>query len=315
MSRTAKIVLGIVVAVVVMCVMLVVGVVAVIGTEGSIGAGGKIGVMHLSGVVSASADAYSLTGTQGIDPEWTAEALRKADRDDSIDAVLLRVNSPGGSPAASWEIYQAVKDMSKPVVVSVGDVAASGAYYFSSAADIIVAAPSSQVGSIGVILAAVDLEELLDKVGIEYTVLTRGEYKDLGHFSRDITPEEEDILNEQMDLIYRQFIRDVADARSGLTEAEVEALANGLSFPGEEALRKGLVDRTGSYRDALEAAAELSGLEPDSYTVKSLDQDRDQSLLGLLFGLSEEGGLDQLVRRVLGIAELGGSFAGVPVFR
>src|SRR5664279_3628738 len=303
MSRTAKIVLGIVVAVVVMCVMLVVGVVAVIGTEGSIGAGGKIGVMHLSGVVSASADAYSLTGTQGIDPEWTAEALRKADRDDSIDAVLLRVNSPGGSPAASWEIYQAVKDMSKPVVVSVGDVAASGAYYFSSAADIIVAAPSSQVGSIGVILAAVDLEELLDKVGIEYTVLTRGEYKDLGHFSRDITPEEEDILNEQMDLIYRQFIRDVADARSGLTEAE------------EEALRKGLVDRTGSYRDALEAAAELSGLEPDSYTVKSLDQDRDQSLLGLLFGLSEEGGLDQLVRRVLGIAELGGSFAGVPVFR
>src|SRR5680860_261881 len=303
MSRTAKIVLGIVVAVVVMCVMLVVGLVAVIGTEGSIGAGGKIGVMHLSGGVSASADAYSLTGTQGIDPEWTAEALRKADRDDSIDAVLLRVNSPGGSPAASWEIYQAVKDMSKPVVVSVGDVAASGAYYFSSAADIIVAAPSSQVGSIGVILAAVDLEELLDKVGIEYTVLTRGEYKDLGHFSRDITTEEEDILNEQMDLIYRQFIRDVADARSGLTEADVEALA------------KGLVDRTGSYRDALEAAAELSGLEPDSYTVKSLDQDRDQSLLGLLFGLSEEGGLDQLVRRVLGIAELGGSFAGVPVFR
>src|SRR5680860_1912384 len=315
MSRTAKIVLGIVVAVVVMCVMSVVGVVAVIGTEGSIGAGGKIGVMDLSGVVSASADAYSLTGTQGIDPEWTAEALREADRDDSIDAVLLRVNSPGGRPAASWEMYQAVSEMSTPVVVSVGDVAASGAYYFSSAADIIVAAPSSQVGSIGVILAAVDLEELLEKVGMKYTVLTRGDYKDMGHVSRELTEEEKDILRQQMDLIYQQFISDVAKARDPLNEREVEELANGLTFPGEEALEKGLVDRTGSYRDALDAAAELSGFEPDGYGVTSLDKDRGVGLLSLLFGTSGEGGLREWGIQLLKTAGAGVSPSSVPLFR
>src|SRR5660398_271271 len=201
---------------------------------------GSIGVLHLEGVVSASASTDPLVGTQSVDPEWTAEALREADRDDSIDAVVLRVNSPGGSPAASWEIYQAVSEMEKPVVVSVGDVAASGAYYFSSAADLIVAAPSSQVGSIGVILAAVDLEELLEKVGMKYTVLTRGDYKDMGHVSREVTEEEKDILRQQMDLIYQQFISDGAKARDPLNEREVEELANGLTFPGEEALEKGL---------------------------------------------------------------------------
>lgn len=315
MSRTAKIVVAVLAGVVVLYLALVVGLVLVAGGGDGISAGGTIGVVHLEGVVSGSAASDPLTGTQGIDPEWTAGTLREADRDGGIDAVVLRVDSPGGSPAASWEIYQAVSEMEKPVVVSVADVAASGAYYFSSAADVIVAAPSSQVGSIGVILAAMDLEELLEKLGMNYTVLTRGEFKDMGHISRGLAEEEKEILRQQMDLIYQQFIADVAEGREPLSVEEVEELANGLTFPGEEALDKGLIDRTGSYRDALDAAAELSGLEPDEYEVRSLDEDRGLGLWSLLFGMSGEGELREWARQVLKAAGAGVLPNSVPLFR
>ncbi|MCJ7795716.1 MAG: signal peptide peptidase SppA [Thermoleophilia bacterium] len=253
------------------------------GGRGGWGSSGTVGVLRLDGVVSAGSQ-DSLFGSEGIDPVWAAETLRDADADSGIDAVVLRVNSPGGSPAASWEIYQAVKAMGKPVVVSVADVAASGAYYFSSPADLIVAAPSSQVGSIGVILSAQDLSGLYEKLGIGYTVLTKGKYKDIGSPAREMTQEEKDILSAQMDTIYRQFITDVADGRKNLEREQVEALATGLTYPGEEALRLGLVDKLGSYGDATNEAARLAGLDVEDYRVRDLAPTASGGLLSLLLG-------------------------------
>ncbi len=285
MSRGWKIVLGIVIALAVVYAVAV-GLLVWIGGGGNgrTGGSGTVGVIELDGVILASSDA-SFFGGGGIDPIWTAETLRDADHDGGIDAVVLRVNSPGGSPAAAWEIYRAVQTMSKPVVVSVGDIDASGAYYFSSAADLIVAAPASVVGSIGVILEAQNLQELLDKVGIRYTVLTRGKYKDIGNPTREMTSEEKAILERQLDAVYEQFIADVAAGRPNLDEDQVRALATGLAYPGQEALDLGLIDRLGSYRDALDAAALAAALPVDDYGVTYLEPEYGGDPLSWLLGV------------------------------
>jgi protease-4 len=270
------------------------------------GGAGTVGVIELDGVISADGGGSLFSGG-GIDPVTTVELLRDVDTDSSIDAMVLRVNSPGGSPAASWEIYQTVSEMSKPVVVSVADVAASGAYYFASAADWIVAAPGSQVGSIGVILMAQDLEGLYEKLGIRYTVITKGKYKDIGSSARPMTSDERRILDEQMQQIYDRFIADVAAGRTVLDETQVRELATGLTYPGEEALALGLVDEVGSFSDALDAAAQAAGLDVNDYGVEYVEPKTGGDLLSVLFGLQ-----DKTLREIgLGIAEgLAESLAG-----
>jgi protease-4 len=311
-SRAAKITVGIVV---VLVGLYAVSLAALIATQGGgrsvvgAGASGTIGVLRLSGTVAAD-QAASLTSSGGIDPVATEDALRRADADDGIDAVVLRVNSPGGSPAASWEIYQAVARMRKPVVVSVADLTASGAYYFASAADRIVAAPTSEVGSIGVVLLAPDLEELFKKLGIRYTVLTKGKYKDVGSPGREMTSEEKGILLAQMDDVYERFIRDVAAGRK-LDPDKIRALANGLTYPGDKAKALGLVDEVGSYRDAIAAAGRLAGLDPSRVRERSLDQRQGGGLLRLLLGADAGkvlGGLGQDVAKGLreGLGTAGG---------
>jgi len=289
MSRGWKIVLGVV-------IIIVVGYAALLGIllsgDGSgataWGTGsGTVGVIRMDGVISAESTG-SFLSSGGIDPISTVEILRQADADSGIDAVVLRVNSPGGSPAASWEIYQAVRDMNKPVVVSVADIAASGAYYVASGADEIVAAPSSQVGSIGVILVAQDLEGLFEKVGIRYTVLTEGRYKDIGSTAREMTAEEKRILQGQIDTVYEQFIADVAEGRPGLDADQVRELATGLTYPGEEALRLGLIDTIGSFSDALDSAAAAAGLDVDDYGVQYLEPRAGSDFLSLLLGYQNE---------------------------
>ncbi len=299
-SKGWKIVLG-------AAIVIVLGYVALLGLllsgDGSGGTAwggdsGTVGVVRLDGVISADGGG-SLLSPGGIDPVGAVEMLREADADPGVDAVVLRINSPGGSPAASWEIYQAVRDMGKPVVVSVADIAASGAYYLASAADEIVAAPSSQVGSIGVILVAQDLEGLYEKVGIRYTVLTKGKYKDIGSPAREMTAEEKNVLQGQIDTVYEQFIADVAEGRPALDVDQVRELATGLTYPGEEALRLGLIDTIGSFADALDSAAQAAGLDVDDYGVDYIDSSEGSDLLSLLLG-SGSGALRQVG---LGLAE------------
>lgn len=320
MSRGWKIAIAVVLFLIVAYMALVVALIA--GTTGGGGGGlgfgagtGAIAVIRLDGVISADPSGGTF-GSTGIDPVRTAELLNQAEEDEGIAAVVLRVNSPGGSPAASWEIYSAIQGMSKPVVVSVGDVAASGAYYFASAADSIVAAPTSSVGSIGVILMAADLEKLFDKVGVRYTVLTKGKHKDIGAPNREMSEEEKNILLLQMDAIYEQFIEDVAEGRQELEVEQVRALATGLTYPGAEALKLGLVDKLGSYDDALDEAARSAGLDVNDYGVRYLQDDFGFSFLELLLGAQAKEAVHGFARELASaISEGVGTGAARPELR
>ena len=180
-----------------------------------------------------------------------------------VKAVVLRVESPGGGVAPSQEIYQEIlkfrRDTGKPVVASLGSVAASGGYYVAAATDRIVANPGSLTGSIGVILQIPNLGGLLQKVGIKTTVIKAGEHKDLGSMTRDLTEGERRILQEVMDDVHSQFVEAVAAGRR-MDRARVEQLADGRIFSGRQALSIGLVDELGDLPDAIERAGKMVGI-------------------------------------------------------
>ena len=240
--------------------------------------GDSVAVIYLDDVIA---------GTSGMTPEYVLDQLSQAREDDSVKAIILRMDSPGGTVAASQEIMMAVRKVAeeKPVVTSVGDVCASGAYMVAAQTDEIIAAPGSTVGSIGVIIELVNAEELLDKVGLKFTTLTEGEYKDAGSLYRSLTTTETAMLEEQMSMIQEQFIADVAEGR-GMSVGEIRELATGWAWLGSQALELGLVDTLGNYDDAVDRAAELGGIEgePRIVTYESSDPFADLylDLLGLI---------------------------------
>jgi len=235
--------------------------------------------IRLEGVISA--EKYSgLFGAVTVTPEEIISQLDEAGKNPNVKAILFRVNSPGGSPAASQEIYEEIKKMEKPVVVSVSDTCASGAYYVASAADRIIANRSSSVGSIGVIMQIPNYEDLYEKLGLKYTTIKQGKYKDVGSPDRPITKEEMKLLEAQLKEIYRQFIADVAEARS-MDVSEVEELATGWVFLGTEALDLGLIDDIGNYKDAINIAAELGGIKGEPNVIR---QKISYSLMDLILG-------------------------------
>lgn len=182
--------------------------------------------------------------------------------DDSIEAIVLRVDSPGGGVAASQEIYQELvraREDGKLVVASMGGVAASGGYYVASGADLIVANEGTITGSIGVIATFPSLGGLFEKVGVDYEVVKSGEYKDMGSFARKLTEAERRLLQETMDDVLDQFIEVVVGNRP-LEREEVEALADGRILSGRQALALGLVDELGGLERAIEVAAERVGI-------------------------------------------------------
>ncbi len=179
-----------------------------------------------------------------------------------IKAVVVRIDSPGGTVGASQELYEELQRVSKrkPVVVSLGSVAASGAYYVALGGTRILASPGTITGSIGVILQVPNFEKLLKKVGIEPVVLKSGRYKDLLSYYRSPSPEEKRLLKETLAEIHRQFMRAVAERR-GLKLKEVRKIADGRVFTGERARALGLVDELGNFSRAVEVAAKLAGLK------------------------------------------------------
>ncbi len=179
-----------------------------------------------------------------------------------IKAIVVRINSPGGTVGASQELYEELKRVSrrKPVVVSLGSVAASGAYYVALGGTKILASPGTITGSIGVILQVPNLKKLLQKIGIEPVVLKSGRYKDLLSYYRSPSPEERRILEETLDEIHRQFMQAVAERR-GLKLEEVQKIADGRVFTGERAKELGLVDELGNFSRAVEEASRLAHIE------------------------------------------------------
>ncbi|MEM9273852.1 MAG: signal peptide peptidase SppA [Cyanobacteria bacterium P01_F01_bin.143] len=181
-------------------------------------------------------------------------------------ALLLRIDSPGGTVGDSQEIYAALQRLQKEkevkVVASFGNISASGGVYIGVGAKHIVANPGTITGSIGVILRGNNLERLLEKIGISFKTIKSGPYKDILSFDRELTTEEEQILQELIDVSYGQFVKTVAEGR-GLDEAIVRTFADGRIFTGEQAVELGVVDRLGTEEDARVWAAELAGLDPE----------------------------------------------------
>lgn len=221
----------------------------------------KVGVVRITGLISGSG-AGLLSG--GAGSETVVRQLRAAEQDPSVKAILLRINSPGGSAAASQEICQEVRRIAtrgrKKIVVSMGDVAASGGYYAASAANYIVANGSTLTGSIGVIMELPDVAALMKRYGVALNVIKSGKFKDIGNFARQMTPEERKLLQTTVMDVYDQFVGAVAEGRH-MPRSKVLALADGRVFTGRQALANGLVDRLGGWHDALILAARQGGIQ------------------------------------------------------
>ena len=244
------------------CALLLVGTVAVIavaffvvnmalsGDRPSLSSlSGRVGLVEVVGAIEES--------------EPVVDQLDRMERDSSVRAVVVRLDSPGGGVAASQEIYEAVRrvrDAGKPVVASLGGVAASGAYYVACAADSIVSNPGTLTGSIGVIMTFPNTEELFRKVGLRFDVVKTGKFKDIGSMSRPMTDDERKLLEEVLGNVYEQFVDAISEGR-GLDRAEILPLADGRIFSGDQALEYGFVDRMGDLDDSIRLAARMAGIE------------------------------------------------------
>ena len=206
----------------------------------------KIGVVCVEGIIA--------------DSQVITEQLDDFGKDDSIVAIVLRVDSPGGGVAASQEIYDAVIELKKKkkVVVSMGSVAASGGLLVACAADKIVANPGTITGSISAIMQFANVEELMKKIGLKSSVVKSGQYKDIGSPLRDMTPEEKVIIQELVDDIFNQFV-DVIVKERKLPREKVVAIADGRVFSGRKAKELGLVDDLGDMASAARLASKLAG--------------------------------------------------------
>jgi len=221
---------------------------------------GKIVVIPLSGPITTAGSLLSPGST--ITPGLVRDYLARAEKDTAVKAIVLRIESPGGEIAPSQEILWEIEEVkeAKPVVVSMGGTAASGGYYISTKADKIVALPTTMTGSIGVISQVMNVEGLLEKLGIQIETFKGGKYKDMYSGFREMTPEEEEIMQGMIDEYYEQFIDVVAEGR-GLGKEEVRDLATGQIYTGTAAKELGLVDALGGLDTATELAMELAGIE------------------------------------------------------
>ena len=218
---------------------------------GKEGIGGKnIGVIEIKGIIKTA--------------QFNLEQLVKFRKNNQIKAVLLRIDSPGGAVVPSQELHMEILKLrqQKPVVASLGNVAASGGYYIASAASKIVAAPGTLTGSIGVKIELANIEQLLKKLGIQPTVIKSVPYKDIGSPVREMTKEEKTMLEKLVKNIHSQFVKDIAKGRN-MPIKQVESIANGSIFTGQEAKKLGLVDRLGNFEDAIRLAAKLGKIKEE----------------------------------------------------
>lgn len=234
--------------------------------------GKSIALIHLSGVIADGEESGTLLNPQsGVG--GVIRALREVRESNNFKAVILVINSPGGTVGTSQELYDEVKRVrasGKKVVVSMGDIAASGGYYVAAGADKIVAHPGTLTGSIGVIFNTMNFEEVMKKVGVKPEVVKSGPYKDIGSSTRAMTPEERRILQNLIDDSYDQFVTAVSEGRN-MPKARVKALADGSIYTGRQAKTLGLVDQLGGYEEALDLVKKLAKL-PESAEVYDFNQ-------------------------------------------
>lgn len=220
--------------------------------RGAQGGGGvfapRVAVVEVEGVI--------------LDVDDLVRELKSLRENPLVRAVVVRINSPGGVVAPTQEVHDALlrlRQAGKPVVASLGAVAASGGYYVAVAADRIYANPGTLTGSIGVIMQLASLESLLKKVGVDYVVVKAGQYKDIGNIARSMSTEERRVLQALLDDVHAQFVGAVADGRK-LARGDVLRFADGRVFSGSQAHSLRMVDALGGLEEAINGAAALAGL-------------------------------------------------------
>src|SRR3989441_12542692 len=217
------------------------------GPEGG-GFGARVAIVELEGII--------------VDVEELLKDLKSHRDNPLVRAVVIRINSPGGIVGPTQELHDAirrVRQAGKPVVASLGAVAASGGYYVAVAADRIYANPGTLTGSIGVIMQMANFEQLMKKVGVDYVVVKAGHFKDVGNPGRPMTPEERRVLQALLDDVHAQFIGAVAEGRK-LDRAQVTQFADGRIFSGTQAKALQMIDEIGGLEDAVNGAAQLAGI-------------------------------------------------------
>ncbi|MBI5743658.1 MAG: signal peptide peptidase SppA [Elusimicrobia bacterium] len=218
-----------------------------------------VGVVEIYGAISQGSSSRSWErGSQQI-----ARKIAEVAAEKEVKAVVLDINTPGGSVGAVQEIYSVIRraklETKKPFIARFGEVSASGGYYVASACDLIVAQPGTITGSIGVIFSVANFEGLMKKVGFKSEAIKSGKFKDIGSPTREMTPEERRLLQGMIDDSYAQFVAAVAEGRK-MPEDKVKLLADGRIYTGRQGLENGLVDKLGDLQDALDAAGEMGGI-------------------------------------------------------
>ncbi len=233
------------------------------------GSGDRIGLVELKGTITSS--------------EEFDRQVKKYREDRSIRAILIRIDSPGGDVVASQEMYEELRrarESGKPVVVSMGALAASGGYYVACGGSRLVANRGTLTGSIGVISEFLQVRQALDKLGIDVKIIKAGRLKDAGTPTRPMTTLDEKYFQSLMDEVHRQFIGVVRDERK-LPEEKVVGLADGRVFTGERAVKEGLIDTLGTFEEAVSIAAEMAGIKGEPSIVR---ERKRVTLLNSLFG-------------------------------
>jgi protease IV len=235
------------------------------GKKSSSGSGTKLAIVYAVGPIMTGESTSSLLDGGTMGSTTIVEALQDAAKDDSIKAIVLRVDSPGGSALASDLIWRTIRTIDKPVVASMGDVAASGGYYISMGADKIFAEPATVTGSIGVVGGKIAMKGLFDKVGVSTETISRGKNSGIFSLMEKFSPGERQVVEEMMQDVYRQFTTKAAEGRN-MTHEELLALAGGRVYTGRTAKRLKLVDEVGTLKDAVAAAKRLAGLDANEET-------------------------------------------------
>lgn len=251
----------------IIAVILVLGFVTVLVLSTLVGQGNdgpslglsRVGVIQIEGIIRDGGRGGLFSGPPGM--RGIMQQVRQAGKDSDVKAVLVLINSPGGSPAASHAVWEEINKLKtrKKVVVCMTDVCASGGYYIASAADRIVAQGSTMTGSIGVIMGGMGYYGLMQKLGLTDQTLTAGKYKDVGSGQRPMTAQERAYLTTMLQDVYNQFVAAVAAGRK-MPVARVRQLAEGRIYTGNQAKAVGLVDDIGNYHDALKIAGRLGGI-------------------------------------------------------
>ncbi len=210
---------------------------------------GNVEIIPIEGII-ANGQSASLLGQKILQADKIIKELKQADKTPNTKAIILKIDSPGGAPVASYDLAQAVKKMNKPVIAVIGETGASGAYWVATAANKIYANPMSITGSIGVVASHLEFAGLLKKYNVTYRRLVAGKYKDAGSAYKEMTIDEQALYQKLLDKLHEQFITAVAQNRK-LPVDKIKLLADGFVFLGSEAKENGLVDELGGIDDAI----------------------------------------------------------------